>query len=685
MNLTEEERQVGIENFRAVIGSAKMSGKTLKETVASELRSKHGLGAHYYGYGKVDKPIRVGVIGTGDEGSVLIGSLNPDYVEVVAIADIRPYNIYRAFYGDKSSKNTRRVRPGLMKLYGWADEKTARENVKVYTNNYEELLDDENVEAVIVALPLHLHAEASIKALRKGKHVLCEKLMAHDVHQCKEMARVAKETGKLLAVGHQRHYSVLYANAVEVIKSGLIGDIHHIRAQWHRGNLPGNDSWQQPLPYDSMRKDLEAATKKLDEQAPKLIGVQRKTTGLISKLRGGLKVELKADQVKLFDKWDAELAALPDKTDGAVCRIKSLAGSNKTLEIDDRMLFSDIFKQTERVSKVQKAYMDRLGKLKISGGDKKALKKLVDEVKKRTKNVNDVKDRVELLINRVKDNEIAQKVEDYGYQSRTVGGKEITALEELIRWRLWDRTGGGLMAELGSHQLDAAGIFVSAQRKDGEKARPLSVTAVGGRHIFDHDRDIDDHVYCSFEFPAPDYDPEDADKKHKKVVVSYSSINGNGFGGYGEVVLGTKGTLIIHKEKDVMLFKGSDTSTYVKLGGDKGRLRLDVGANGSREAQLAGLAVEDPASRGYTEEIEHWAWAIRTPDGKVPLRCNPKIALADAVIALTTNLVMRGPDAIPGDNVKQGRVDFDPAWFDADSDATPEGVVPDVNRKEYQV
>ena len=33
-----------------------------------------------------------------------------------------------------------------------------------------------------------------------------------------------------------------------MIRKGLLGELHHIRAQWHRGNLPGNDSWQQPMP-----------------------------------------------------------------------------------------------------------------------------------------------------------------------------------------------------------------------------------------------------------------------------------------------------------------------------------------------------------------------------------------------------------------------------------------------------
>ena len=81
----------------------------------------------------------------------------------------------------------------------------------------------------------------------RGKpHVLCEKLMAWNVKQCKEMIQVAKETGSILSIGHQRHYSMLYAHAMEVIKSGVLGDVKHIRALWHR-----NFSW----PYKHDDKD----------------------------------------------------------------------------------------------------------------------------------------------------------------------------------------------------------------------------------------------------------------------------------------------------------------------------------------------------------------------------------------------------------------------------------------------
>ena len=83
---------------------------------------------------------------------------------------------------------------------------------------------------MVIALPLHLHAQVAIEAMLAGKDVLTEKLMGRTVAQCKEMARMAEQTHKVLAVGHQRHYNILYDNAVDIIKRGLVGDLHYIRA-----------------------------------------------------------------------------------------------------------------------------------------------------------------------------------------------------------------------------------------------------------------------------------------------------------------------------------------------------------------------------------------------------------------------------------------------------------------------
>ena len=136
---------------------------------------------------------------------------------------------------------------------------------------------------------------------------------------------------------------------------------------------------------------------------------------------------------------------------------------------------------------------------------------------------------------------------------------------------------------------------------------------------------------------------------NKKIVVTYSSINGNGFGGYGEVVMGTKGTLILEREKDVMLYKGSSTSTNIKIGKGSDGPQLDTTESGGQEAAVAAAATPVDVSRGYREEIEHWAWCIRNP-GKGEVKCNPKVAMADAVIALATNIAIK----------EQRRVEFKP-------------------------
>ena len=549
MHLSPEEQAIGKANFHATIGSELTRREFLERSLAAGVVSGAGLGAFYFGYQAVNDPLRIGIIGTGDEGSVLIGALTPDYIQVQAICDIRPYNVHRAFHGDASSPNTLQVRPGLMAKYGWKSEDEARGHVAVY-EDYHELLARDDLEGVVIALPLHLHAPVAIDALRAGKHVLTEKLMAHSVGQCKDMSRVAQQTGLHLATGHQRHYSILYDNAVDTIRRGLLGDLHFIRAQWHRGNLPGRDSWAPPL-LDQLRKDFANIEKRLE-------------------------------------------------------------GAKSGSEYDT------------------------------------------------------LRQRKELLASQLLDETV--DAEKWGYQSRTLdNGQERSAFEELVRWRLWNRTGGGLMAELGSHQLDAASIFISAMRADGQKVMPLSVAGVGGRHIFPLDRDTEDHVYCTYEFPAPGFEED----SNKKICVTYSSINGNGYGGYGEVVMGTKGTMILEREQDVMLFLNSSTTTNVKVAKSDGGPTLDTTESGGGPAASVGKAALEagPISRGYTEEIEHWAYCIRNPDPANVPRCHPQVALADAVIALTSNLAMRDRRII----------DFQPEWFEIDRNETPEGIEPTIS------
>ena len=116
MYLSEQQKTIGKENFAEVIGVSRRD--FLTGTLAAGVASGAGLGSLYFGYGRsAGNPVRVGIIGTGDEGSVLIGAHTPDYLQVVAIADIRPYNIFRAFHGDVSSPSALAARPGLLSKY----------------------------------------------------------------------------------------------------------------------------------------------------------------------------------------------------------------------------------------------------------------------------------------------------------------------------------------------------------------------------------------------------------------------------------------------------------------------------------------------------------------------------------------------------------------------------------------
>ncbi|MGA2031716.1 MAG: Gfo/Idh/MocA family oxidoreductase [Thermoguttaceae bacterium] len=596
MNLSPEDREVGKTNFAAAIGSKPVRREFLLKSVRQGLASRKGLGSYYFGYEKsVKEPVRVGVIGTGDEGGVLIGALNPEFIQVRAIADIRPYNVFRAFHGDCYSESQLKARPGLLGIYKeWTTEEAARNNVKVYAG-YEELIGkarEDKLEAVIIALPLHLHAPVAVAAMQAGLHVITEKLMGHTVHECKEMARVAAQTKLYLAVGHQRHYSILYNNAVELIQKGVLGNLHYIRAQWHRGNLPGNDSWQMPLPPGVKNiKEDPAANKLADE----LKDWQKK--------RGACQKEL--DAAKAAAEKDDKHAAAEVKTLGDQIKKLDRLIAQKEAQIDDKHVRAEKF-----------AYEHR-------------------QVKDAAGNV--VYDR--------------------------------PAIEELIRWRLWDRTGAGLMAELGSHQLDAASIFIAAMH-GGKMQHPLSVSAAANRPLFPPDRDIEDHVYCVFEFPAPGYDAKDPQAVNKRIGVQYASINGNGFGGYGETVFGTDGTLILEREQEVLLYKRDVTASKTRVVKSGNKTVLDLSESGDEESAAVGQMAMLEAERGYAEELEHWAWCIRNPAPENQPRCHPKVALKDAVIALTANMAAR----------EGARIDFQEEWFDTDRDETPEKVKPDTSR-----
>ncbi len=174
-------------------------------------------------------PVKAGIVGTGMEGRVLIDVINPKYINIKAICDIRPDNMIQG--------------TELIKKKGHGEPTQ-------YTN-YEDMLEDPELEAIICATPLHLHAPVGVAAMNAGKHYFTEKTMAFDVDECVELCKIAQQKNLNLQVGHQRFYNPLYWDAYRMMSEGLLGNVYHMRALWHR-----NTDWNYWIHVNPELKEM---------------------------------------------------------------------------------------------------------------------------------------------------------------------------------------------------------------------------------------------------------------------------------------------------------------------------------------------------------------------------------------------------------------------------------------------
>ena len=115
------------------------------------------------------------------------------------------------------------------------------------------MLDKEakNIDAVTVGTPDHIHAVASMAAIRAGKHVYCQKPLTHTLHECRELTKAAKAAGVATPMGNQGHASEGSRLTNEWIQAGVIGDVREVHVWSDRaGRL-----WKQGIgrPTDTPR------------------------------------------------------------------------------------------------------------------------------------------------------------------------------------------------------------------------------------------------------------------------------------------------------------------------------------------------------------------------------------------------------------------------------------------------
>ncbi|MBS1721531.1 MAG: Gfo/Idh/MocA family oxidoreductase [Armatimonadetes bacterium] len=153
------------------------------------------------------KKLKIGLIGAGGiaRGCHIPGYLSvPDDCEITWVCDVAPSAVDQAAA----------LVPGART-----------------TTNYQDILNDPEVDAVSVTTPNKAHKQPTIDALHAGKHVLCEKPLAMNAAEAKEMCRAARDSGKILQVALQMRFGAPGRFMRQYIDAGHMGDIYYARAQ----------------------------------------------------------------------------------------------------------------------------------------------------------------------------------------------------------------------------------------------------------------------------------------------------------------------------------------------------------------------------------------------------------------------------------------------------------------------
>ena len=137
------------------------------------------------------------------------------------------------------------------------------------TKNYHEVLERKDIDAVLIGAPDHWHVPMTIDACQAGKDVYVEKPLTHEISEGPAVIRAQNENKRIVQVGMQQRSMPQFLEGLDVIKSGVIGEIHKVHLTWNRNALlrkrptpeidPGTVGWDQFLgkakeqPFDPLR------------------------------------------------------------------------------------------------------------------------------------------------------------------------------------------------------------------------------------------------------------------------------------------------------------------------------------------------------------------------------------------------------------------------------------------------
>jgi predicted dehydrogenase len=202
--------------------------------------------------------LNVAIIGTGGQGITLLKEfLKQSDVNITALCDVAEFwdntHLYYQHDGGRS--------PATKALTDHQNENPdpGRHGAAIH-QDYRVMLEraDNDIDAVVIAAPNHIHAVAAMAAMRAGKGVYCEKPLTRSIYEARELARVARETGVATQMGNQGHSSDDIRRAVEWIRDGAIGPVREIHAWLGTPNKPMPDTrpTETPPVPDGLHWDL---------------------------------------------------------------------------------------------------------------------------------------------------------------------------------------------------------------------------------------------------------------------------------------------------------------------------------------------------------------------------------------------------------------------------------------------
>jgi predicted dehydrogenase len=168
--------------------------------------------------------VRVGMIGVGARGQDLLKQLlEVPNAQLVAIADVY----------SRRHDEARHLAPGIQTL-----------------NDHGRLLEMKDLDGIIVASPLHLHAHHFLDVLAAGKDLYCEKTMTWSIPEAEQCLAAANKSDRVVQIGLQHESSGALADAKKWIKNGMLGKITQVESWMSRNSPRGQGQWVRPLPSD---------------------------------------------------------------------------------------------------------------------------------------------------------------------------------------------------------------------------------------------------------------------------------------------------------------------------------------------------------------------------------------------------------------------------------------------------